>query len=222
MLVVDPGYVDGVDLDEHLLCDRHLDPLQLLGEEKFRSLAPAILLPLILDPGVDLLSDRRIDGAERHRHVPDVVLRQFIDRLGEHEAVRAEAHDQVRELLVNQPERFERLGVCKRFARSRDADHLHKRIVLDDLPDQVEAFLRCENLARHARPALVHAVEVSHTVVALDVALRGDGEVAPSKGVACFVGVAGVLADLAELLRIVGDLSALDRCGPVRFIGHNL
>jgi len=46
-------------------------------------------------------------------------------------------------------------------------------------------------------PALVHAVKVAYAIVALDVALRGDGDVAPPEGMACFVRVAGVLADLA-------------------------
>ena len=123
-------------------------------------------------------------------------------------------------MLVKAAERFKGLFICKRFTWPGNPYDLDIIIFVHNFFDQVHGFIRIENFCCDTRAALVHAVKVTNTVVALDIAFRCNRNMTPPECVACFFGKTGVFLDLAHLRRVPLDFLPSD-IGNSHFIRHN-
>ncbi len=197
VLVVDARDQHRVDLGEHAARREHLQPQHLALVQDFGGLVTAHAPVLPEYPRVNLLAHRRVHHIDRDGDVIDVVFADFIDVVGQRQAVGGQAQLDVGRLLLQHAEGFEGFRrVGQRVARAGDAQHRHLRDFAGHGHYFAHGLIGREFLRDHAGPRLVAAVVLAVAVVALDVARRRHGDMHARVVVVGLFGIAGVVFDL--------------------------
>ena len=207
MLVVDAGNHHGIDLGENAARGQHLEAEHLALVQNLRSFELRVALSLVEYPRIDLRPDLGIDHIDGDRHMVDVHRREFVDAVGQHQAVGGDAELDVgnvgRDILERRPGL---VPVVTGVAGARDSKYGKLRHFVGDGDDLACRLVGRQLFGDDARPALVGAIVFAVAVVALDVARGRDRHMHAREIMVRLFGIAGMILDLlpGRLVHVAG------------------